>query len=507
MNRHLMSFRVLTVAAFLALLPSGKMGLATDQPQLGQRFSRNMVSAETDMPQVFDPETGDHVKWSVHLGRGNYATPMVASGRVLIGTNNEQRPDPRQKGDRGVLLCLDEQDGSVLWHLVVPKRGGDPYSDWRNIGIVSTPTVEDDRVYVVSNRGEVLCLDLLGQQNGNDGPFVDEGRFTAGDDETLMEVTEGDADIIWRFDTHTELGTWPHDTAHASILLYGDHLYLNTSNGVDNTHRHIPRPDGPSLMVLDKRTGRLLAHDGERIGPRVFHCCWSSPALAQIGEQTVIFYGGGDGAVYAFRALEPDVRLDNGKPRTLECLWKFDCDPDSPKEDIHKYVGNRREGPSNINTMPVVVGGRLYVTAGGDFQWGKRASWLICLDVGQPRQSPKKLWSYPMTGSCCSTPAVSEDMVFVADCRKMVHCVDIESGQAHWIHELDGPIWSSVMVADGKAYIGSMRGDFLVMAAKAQKEILHSAEFESSVAGTPVAANGVLLVPTKETLYAIANTK
>ena len=61
----------------------------------------------------------------------------------------------------------------------VPKFEGDIYQDWPKIGICSPPTVEGDRVYVVTDRAEVLCLDLKGQANGNDGPFRDEGRFMA----------------------------------------------------------------------------------------------------------------------------------------------------------------------------------------------------------------------------------------------------------------------------------------------------------------------------------------
>ena len=70
-----------------------------------------------------------------------------------------------------------------------------------------------------------------------------------------------DADIIWVFDLVADAGIWPHDGAHSSILIYGDFLYLNTSTGVDNTHRRIRTPDAPSLVVLDKRTGRFVARD------------------------------------------------------------------------------------------------------------------------------------------------------------------------------------------------------------------------------------------------------
>ena len=47
-------------------LVSGRFGTvsADDQPQWGQKFSRNMMSVETGLPENFDPETGKNIKWT-----------------------------------------------------------------------------------------------------------------------------------------------------------------------------------------------------------------------------------------------------------------------------------------------------------------------------------------------------------------------------------------------------------------------------------------------------------
>jgi len=107
---------------------------AADHAQWGQAFTRNMVSAETGLVDSFDPATGRNVKWIVPLGSQSWATPVVARGRVFIGTNNDPPRDPRHKGDRGVLLCLDEKDGRLLWQLVAPKLGTDVFLDWTRRG-------------------------------------------------------------------------------------------------------------------------------------------------------------------------------------------------------------------------------------------------------------------------------------------------------------------------------------------------------------------------------------
>ena len=131
---------------------------AADQPQWGQAWSRNMVSEETGLPDFFDPQSGRNIQWSAELGTETHATPVVAGGRVYIGTNNGHPRDSAQQGDRGVLMCFDEKTGRFLWQLVFPKRDEDIYFDWPNSGICSPVTVEGDRFYFVNNRGEVLCL-------------------------------------------------------------------------------------------------------------------------------------------------------------------------------------------------------------------------------------------------------------------------------------------------------------------------------------------------------------
>ena len=58
---------------------------------------------------------------------------------------------------------------------------------------------------------------------------------------------------------------------------------------------------------MDKQTGKVVAQDAERIGPNIYHCTWSSPALGEVNGQRLVFFCGGDGVVYAFEALPQDL--------------------------------------------------------------------------------------------------------------------------------------------------------------------------------------------------------
>ncbi len=522
--------------SFLCLLAFGWLASAADQPQWGEAWSRNMVSGEKNLADSFDPKTGQNVKWSARLGTQTHSTPIVAGGRVYIGTNNEEPRDPQHRGDRGVLMCFDEQTGRFLWQLLVPKREEDVYHDWPKSGISSPVTVEDERVYLVSNRGEVMCLDARGMVNGNDGPFRDEAahmipRGTNAPDAdlasppvTAIQPGPHDADILWLLDLTRSAGIWSHDAAHSSILILGNYLYLNSGTGVDNTHKRIRTPEAPSLVVVDKRTGRLVGRDQERIAPDIFHATWSSPSLGQVDGRSLLLFAGGNGMLYAFSPLLeaqtktsplPSAKLAEAQPvlpavaaskpalDVLKNIWRYDFDPAAPKTNVHAFNSNRREGPSNFYGMPVIHNDRIYLAGGGDLWWGKNEAWLQCVKATGSGDISNLVWSYPLQKHVLSTPAVERGLVFIADCGRMFHCIDAENGKPFWTHEIKGEVWASPLLADGKVYLGTRSGTFYVFAASKEKTLLSTIELGSPVSATVTAANGVLFVATMDHLFAV----
>ncbi|MCF7847898.1 MAG: PQQ-binding-like beta-propeller repeat protein [Kiritimatiellales bacterium] len=488
------------------IIPFGFIGLsalAADQPMWGRDGSRNMVSEEKGLPASFDPADGRNILWAAPLGGKTFSTPVVAGGRVFVGTSNENPRDPRRIGDRGVMLCLDEKDGSLHWQLVVPKITTSVYWDWPKAGQCSPATVEGDRVYTVSNRGEVMCLDIHGLSNGNDGPYLDEARHAVPDGEAVVELGPLDADIIWSYDLIGEQGVRQHDSSHASILIDGPYLYVNTSIGVDDSHKQLDAPEAPSLVVIDKRTGRLAAREREGIGARIFHCTWSSPAQGVVNGQNLVFFGGGDGILYAFQALEHSSEATSAEAVDLRKIWSYDGDPGAPKENISQYLRNREESPSNIKGMPVFHEGRVFYALGGDFWWGKRKAWLHCVDAAKNAL----LWSYPLNRHCMSTPAIHEGLVYITDCAGTIHGLDAGTGKGYWTAETRGSIWSSPLVADGKVYVTSQRGEVVVLATGKTLRELGRIELGGSISASPVAANGVLYIATHKTLYAVKSNE
>jgi outer membrane protein assembly factor BamB len=189
----------------------------------------------------------------------------------------------------------------------------------------------------------------------------------------------------------------------------------------------------------------------------------------------------------------------------LRKVWQFDCDPTAPKQEVHRYNSNRRESPSNIFGMPVFFHNRLYVAGGGDLWWGKNEAWLKCIDATKSGDvsADALLWSSPLGRHSFTTPAVAHGLVFATDCTGLVHCLDAETGKSCWTHEAGGEMWASPLVADGKVYVGTRRGDFWILAAAREKRVLGKVQLGSPISGTATAANGVLYVPTMTHLYAV----
>ena len=523
---------VLSTVAFIFALAHG-----ADWPEWGGSQLRNMYSSEKGLPDNFgkiqfrsgteeiDTKVAKNMKWAAKIGSQSYGNVTIAAGKVFVGTNNENPRDERHQGDRSILMCFDEKSGEFLWQLVIPKLASGKVNDWENLGLLSAPTVEGNRVYVVSSRCEVLCLDLNAMANGNDGPFKDEAKYVVKDvlldrgrpnERPAPPIEPGakDADIIWRYDMMDDLGVFPHNASNCSVLIVDGVVYVCTSNGQDWTHSNIPSPNSPSFIAVDAKTGEFLGEDDAKIGPNIFHGQWSSPSLGVVNGRKQILFGGGDGICYAF---EPKP-VKEGDANLLKTIWKFDCNP--PERKKFKYPA--AEGPSEINATPVFYKNRVYIAVGQDPEHGEGVGVLTCIDATKTGDITKtgKIWSFDKINRSISTVSIDPNtgLLFIGDFSGFLYCLDAESGKLHWIYDMKAHMWGSTFVADGKVYVGDEDGDFTVIAADKGKKlpaekvkpggaeneanVISETNLGSPVYGTAIVANGVVYVQSNTHLFA-----
>jgi four helix bundle protein len=500
----------LLILIFLLILISPAQ--SADWPGWGGNDpGRNMYSPMKGLPDRFDPgkpksgtedidlKTTKNVKWVAKLGSQAYGNVVVAGGKVFIGTNNENPRDPQHQGDRSILLCFDEKSGEFLWQLVVPKLASGKVNDWEGLGLLSSPTVEGNRVYLVTSRCEVICLDTDGLANGNDGPFMDEAQYVVGPGKPKGKIGPKDADIIWVYNMMDELGVFPHNASNCSVLIVDDLVFACTSNGQDWSHVNIPSPNSPSFIALNKKTGEFVAEDDARIGPHIYHGQWSSPSMGVVNGKKLVFYGGGDGWCYAF---DPKP-VKEGDSTYLKTAWKYDCNP--PERKKYKYPA--AEGASEINSTPVFYKNRVYVAVGQDPEHGEGVGNLTCIDATKTGDitSSGKIWSYDKIHRSISTVSIDPQsgLLFVGDFSGYVYCFDAETGKLYWMHDMKAHMWGSTLVADGKVYCGDEDGDVVVLAAAKDKKLLSEANLGAPVYSTAVVANGVIYIASNAHLYAI----
>ena len=544
MSRNMALFTLVArTLCLLGVLSSTNWLTAGDWTQWGGKNQRNMASDEKGLPEGFepgqkrpdgtgiDPATTKNVRWAARLGSQTYGNPTIGEGKVFVGTNDFGLKDPRYKSTRGgIVKCFDEASGKLLWQWVVPRRFDMPWPralfNHLNLGVCTSPTVEDGRIYLVTSRCELVCLDADGMADGNDGPFVDEGRYSIGDEhgrrkDEPIELLPTDGDIIWMLDMVTELPVCPHDAANGAPLIDGNVLYVPTSNGMDNSHDRMFFPEGPSLIAVDKRTGKLLAVDDLDLGNRLFHAQWSSPSMGMVNGKKQLFVGGADGVCYGLEALDgvPELGPDD-EPVKLKTVWSCDTNPPEYKYKDGKLIpyrcGDKRVrragivnrddgtyvGPNEIIATPVYYNGRIYVANGQDPHHGNGKAILTCIDpsgTGDITDSGK-VWTYRDMQRTMSTVSVADGLVYVADVVGTLHCLDADSGRPYWTHETKEEVWGATLVADNKIYLGTERL-FWIFAAGKEKRLIDRIRLGSPVWCTPVAANGALYVASQRYLW------
>jgi outer membrane protein assembly factor BamB len=500
----------------------------------------------------FDPETGEwdsssakNIKWVARLGSQTYGNVVVAGDQVYVGTNNgggwiERYPFDV---DLGVLLAFDRETGEFRWQHSSEKLTTGRVHDWPEQGICSASYVEGDRLWFVTSRGELRCLDTKGFRDGkNDGPYQDE-----------PVVDEKEADVLWVLNfMEAPYFVSQHNMCNCSVFAIGDVLFLHTSNGLDESHINLPSPDAPSFMAVDKNTGDVLWTD-KSPGSNILHGQWSSPTYAVIDGQPQVLFAGGDGWMYSF---DP---AGDGKGNS-KMLWKFDA---NPKES--EWILGGRGTRNNIIATPVVYNDLVYFGVGQDPEHGEGIGHLWCIDptkrgnispeltfnsADPTKEVPHKrikavlkdegdfvrpnpnsgvVWHYSEEDSdgdgevayeetmhrTVGTVAIKDDVLYIADLSGLVHCMDAKTGKKHWTYDMLAQSWGSPLIVEGKVYIGDEDGQVAIFRHSADPNVamkddggemvpyFGEVDMGNSVYSTPIVADNILYISNRTHLFAI----
>jgi outer membrane protein assembly factor BamB len=479
--------------------------VAEDWRMGGRSGNRNPVSPEKNAPLDWQlPENGKggkNIHWAARLQNRAIGGPVVADGLVWVGTNNRRPRDPAAPGDRGVLACFREADGEFLYQYTSPRlppSAGSERTDWPTGPLSGSPVTEENRIWFITNRREVVWLDTNPLRTG-----------------------QGPARELWKVDLIAQLGVIPSSPMMTdfdnlgSCAIHRDWLYVPTGNSAKLKSEGLhsaTNPKAPSLVCLNKRTGEIVWQDySDRHG--MYHGAHSSPLVIEAAASVQVVHAQADGWVRGF---------DTG---TGELLWSFDT---NHKNDPWTFGRSGRRKRVVIAT-PVHTDGLVYFGHGDLTEFSSGPGRIFCInpagkrgdisaelqdEQGQVRPNPNSglVWDFARAGDaksdqmhlCGSSVAIESGLLIAADHEGFVHCFDARTGQRHWVFNSDLELRGNILIVDGKVYLPSVDGEVLVLELARTFKVLLRPSMINSIESPIVYANGTLYVLTIEGLYAIA---
>lgn len=185
------------------VLPGVTLGALGNEPEWPQWQGpeRTGISKETGLMRQW-PAGGPPLVWSISILGEGYGTVAIQGDRIFVQGGKDKS---------SVVFCLNRADGKTLWTTPLSAR----LDQDRGGGPRGTPTLDEDRLYVLTETGELACLKAK------------------------------DGSKVWRRNILEDFrGRNPHWLISESPLVDGNNLIVT------------PGGDGAGIVALDKMSGK-----------------------------------------------------------------------------------------------------------------------------------------------------------------------------------------------------------------------------------------------------------
>lgn len=374
---------------------------------------------------------------------GERKNPLPGERRAVLTEDRPLEVDP----GAGTAVTLPAEENRADW----PQAGGGVTHGGGNPALGS-PLGEAWRSSIGAGSGYRRRLVA---------PPVSDGRaiFAVDAEGQVSALDAGNGRRVWRFDTTPkDEGELPlgGGLALADGVLYcvtagAEAMALDPASGEVKWRKPLPAPArgapavaGGRLFVptIENQVVALKAEDGERLwayrGNPVTAMALGLPAPAVEGETVVA--GLASGEVVAINAT------------TGRAIWT---------EALGVSRGSSLVDIAGVSGLPVIAGGRVYVTAQG----GAAAA----LDL----RSGRRLWDRDVPSS--ETPWLAGDWVFIRTNQMELACLGRQDGRIRWVRALprwkdetrrrNAITWSGPVVAGGRLIVTGNHGEMLELAA------------------------------------------
>ena len=338
--------------------------------------------------------------------------------------------------------------------------------DWvADTGGRCTPIVLNGRVYLncrtkddfndpdekINAQEQVICWDEDGTELWRDRFNVFKTDIPAprvgwaamcGDEETghvyshsvcgLLKCYDADGKIVWEKSLFEEYGKISGYGGRTQTPIIDEDRLIVSFLATNWGESKGPAPKH-YYYAFDKKTGDLQWVSAPGGSPQDTN--YSAPVVAVVKGQRMLIGGNADGGVYAMQAR-------TGKP-----IWGFQM------------------SKRGLNTTPVVVGDKVFISHGEDNIDNREFGRVQCIDATGTGDVTKthSVWRKDGVKAGYTALLSHDGMLFVvADIGNML-CYDCKSGDLLWEHDLGtvgkgSPIW-----ADGKIYATEVNGHMHIL--------------------------------------------
>lgn len=303
--------------ALLASFAIAPVAPAADWPQW-RGPTQNGVSAETGLPDTWDPDAKKNLIWKNDVG--GMSSPIVMNGKVFTQT----RTGEVKAGGNLIagpmtqesLIAIDAATGKPLWeYRKSPTQTEVPFHRLGWSGPAGDP--DSNRVYALFADCTLTCADA------GSGAVVWQRQMT---EEFGMISTYG--------------GRTPNPAIDEDMMFIGG-VFFGWGDNARGQYR---------VFAFDKATGELRWTTPT--GGQPVDAPYNTPVFADINGQRQVIIGAGDGGVHGFQS------------RTGKKLWS--------------YQASKR----GINASVLVEGNRVFIFHSEEnLEQGRKMGAAICIDV------------------------------------------------------------------------------------------------------------------------------
>lgn len=292
---------------------------------------------------------------------------------------------------------------------------------------------------------------------------------------TLIAVNK-DGKLIWERSLTEEFGLFTtHGGRTVSPVLDGDLVIVSgpTSTWGDQANR------SHRFYAFDKRTGDCIWVSTP--GGRPYDTTYSVPLIATINGLRLLIAGAGDGAVHAL------------KPQTGEPVWRYEM------------------AKRGVNTAVVVNGNTAIVSHSEENLDTNEMGLIAGIDAtAKGKIGPAQVkWKTPGFLGGYSSPVVDGDRVYQVDNGATLIAFDSVGGRQLWRYQLGTIAKASLVLADGKLFIGTESGKFFILRPHQDKvDVLedHTMKLDEQILASTAVSDGRVFVASMENLYCLGRT-